>query len=128
MEPSEAVSVLPLELEPVDVEPVDVADSEGLLIDEVVVDDGDVAVAIGITAVFVSCWSTTEALDDGVDAPVAAEVAIVVGEVWTDESVLVDATGAADDTFAEEPVPAGYCEPSAAPLPKPVGRLYGQLV
>ncbi len=127
MEPSEAVSLLPLELEPAEVEPVDVADSEGLPIAEVVVDDCNVAVAVGMTAESVSCRSTTEALDGWNDAAVEAEVAIVVGEVWMDEGVPVDTTGAADDAFAEEPVPAIDCEPSAAPLPKPVGRLYGQL-
>jgi len=63
VEPSEAVSWLPLELEPAEVEPVGVADSEGLPMDEVVVVDCDVAVAIGMAGVFVRCWSTTEALD-----------------------------------------------------------------
>lgn len=127
MEPSEAVSELPLELEPAEVEPVDIADSEGLPIAEVVVDDCDVAVAIGMIAVFVSGWTTTEALDGWIDAAVEAEVAIVVGEVWTDKGTPVDATGAADDAFAEEPASARDCEPIAAPLPKPVGKLYGQL-
>lgn len=116
MEPSEAVRVLPLELEP-----DDMADSEALLTAEVVVEDCDVAVAIGMTAVFVSCWSTPEALEGWMDAAVEAEVAMVVWEIWTDEGELIDA-------FAEEPLPAGDCEPRAAPLPKPVGRLYGQLV
>ncbi len=128
MEPSEAVSLLPLELEPAELEPVDVADSEGLPIAEVVVGDCDVAVAIGMTAVFVSCWSTTEALDGWIDAVVEAKVAIVVGEILTDEDVPVPAMGAADDAFAEEPVSAIDCEPRAAPLPKPVGRLYVQPV
>lgn len=124
MEPSEAVSELPLELEPAEVEPVDIADSEGLPIAEVV-DDCDVAVAIGMIAVFVSGWTTIEEPDGWIDAVVEADVAIVVGEVWT--GVPVDATGAADDAFAE-PVPSIDCEPSAAPLPKPVGRLYVQPV
>lgn len=119
--------MLPLELEPAEVEPIDVADSEGLPIAEVVVDDCTVAVAVDMTAEFVSFRSTTEVLDGWNDAVVEAEVAIVVGEVWTDEGVPVDTTGAADDAFVEEPVPAIDCGPSAAPLPKPVGRLYGQL-
>lgn len=113
--------MLPLEPEPAVLEPVDKTDSEGLLTAKVVVDDGDVAVAIGILAVFVSCWSSTEALDDWTDAAVDAEVAMVVWEVWTYEGELIDA-------FAEEPLPAGDCEPRAAPLPKPVGRLYVQPV
>lgn len=125
MEPSKAVSELPPELEPAEVEPVDIADSEGLPVAEVIVDDCDVTVAIGMTAVLVSCWTTTEEPDGWIDAAVEAEVAIVVGEVWT--GVPVDATGAADDAFAE-PVPSIDCEPSAAPLPKPVGRLYVQPV
>jgi len=127
VEPSEAVSLLPLELEPAEVEPIDVAESEGLPIAEVVVDDCTVAVAFDMTAEFVSFRSTTEVLDGWNDAVVEAEVAIVIGEVWTDEGMPVDTTGAADDAFAEEPVPAIDCGPSAAPLPKPVGRLYGQL-
>jgi len=121
VEPSEAVSVPPLELEPGEAEPVDETDSEGLLIADVVVDDCDMAVAVGMAAVFVSFWSTTEALDDRIDASVEAGV-------WTDEGVPVDATRATDDASTEEPVPTGDCEPNAAPLPKPVGRLYGQLV